>query len=123
MLNLVLPIKVINAVSLDEQFRRIAGSALLGMASDARNLTLYFDSPIDAATAQRITDAYASHDPSQLTTEQIAEKQRIERLAQLRQADATLDADGLALNQADVRRLARKVLRLEAEIEALRKGE
>lgn len=113
----------VNFDALNDEIRATFGSATIGISTSGREVIVHLAddaTPAQVAQARRIVE---QHDATKLSARQQADAERKARLAQLRKDDAALDSEGLGANQADLRKLARKVLRLEAEIEALRKGE
>lgn len=112
----------INISALDQDVRAALGSAVFGVSTSGRFVIVHLDDKATSAQVNQVRQIVQSHDPSKLTPAQREENDRKARLEQLRQIDQPLDADGIGTAAADIRRLARKVSLLEAEIAALQKG-
>lgn len=110
----------VNVEALDAALRAALGAAVIGVsaAADGARIHLRAETGPDAAAQAR--SIAVKHDPQALSQRQQAEHARREQLSAARRdaADSPLDPDAFA--DARVRALARRVLWLALEIEALR---
>jgi len=110
----------VNVEALDAALRAALGAAVIGVSAAADGVRIHLRAETGPDAAAQARSIAVKHDPQALSQRQQAERARGEQLAAARREadDSPLDPDAFA--DARVRALARRVVWLALEIEALR---
>ncbi|CAG0991298.1 hypothetical protein ANRL4_02490 [Anaerolineae bacterium] len=120
MINVFIEGKAVNPEALDAELRTALGSSLLGLSIGNGAVTVHLDDSTLPPQQNQARTIVLAHDASILTSSQLAETARRQRLTQARQDNtAELDLLGYSDQPDLVRELARKVAWLELEVNTL----
>lgn len=110
----------VNVEALDAALRAALGATVIGVSAAADGVRIHLRAETGPDAAAQARSIAVKHDPQALSQRQQAERARREQLAAARREadDSPLDPDAFA--DARVRALARRVVWLALEIEALR---
>lgn len=110
----------VNVEALDAALRAALGATVIGVSAAADGVRIHLRAETGPDAAAQARSIAVKHDPQALSQRQQAERARGEQLAAARREadDSPLDPDAFA--DARVRALARRVVWLALEIEALR---
>lgn len=110
----------VNIERLDETLAEALGAAYGGVSVEPKRVRVLVHGRVSSAQRQTAAAILAAHHPATVSDRQQARLERAARLRQLREADSTLSEAELAALSPVLRKLAYKLARLEAELEALR---
>jgi hypothetical protein len=112
----------LNTPVLVESLRDALGAALRGLQTEPGRVRVVLAEDVAAGQVDTVRAVLAAHDPNAESTLDAERRTRRARLIALRAADTPLDVADFAGQPELTRRLARKVLLLEARLEALSRG-
>lgn len=111
----------LNVEKLDGDLRAVLGSNYVGLSTRFKEVIVFMADGTPSADVVQAQQLMVDHDPSQLTTEQVAELAEQQALADARKANVdVLDLSQFSGESAVIAALASKVLWLEREIRDLR---
>lgn len=113
-----------NVLSLDYDLRAALTTRFFGLTYDGKQVTLVLDDTVTPEQVRQAQTIVATHDPARLTPDQQAAVLDAAKLDQARKdyAAAELDLSPYQGKDALLEKLAQKILWLERELNALRKG-
>lgn len=114
--------KPINFMALDESLREQFPEFFNGLSTSADHIVVHLNQEPSADERSQIKQIVSNHDAQVLTARQQKQKQRWQRLVQMRQvnADDLVDVNRFRSEKGIIRQLAEKVARLELEVMAMR---
>lgn len=124
MKNISIELTAANVFSLDYDLRAALTTRFFGLTYDGKQITLVLDDTVTPEQVRQAQTIVATHDPARLTPDQQAAVLDAAKLDQARKdyAAAELDLSPYQGKDALLEKLAQKILWLERELNALRKG-
>ncbi len=113
-----------NVLSLDYDLRAALAGRFYGLTYDGQQVTLVLDDTMTSDQLRQAQTIVATHDPARLTPDQQSAVLDAAKLDQARKDYAAAELDIKTYQGKDtlLEKLAQKVLWLEREVNALRKG-
>lgn len=113
-----------NVLSLDYDLRAALTTRFFGLTYDGKQVTLVLDDTVTPEQVRQAQTIVATHDPARLTPDQQTAVLDAAKLDQARKDYAAVELNLSAYQGKDalLEKLAQKVLWLERELNALRKG-
>lgn len=124
MKTLAIELAAANVPGLDHDLRAALTTRFYGLTYDGKHVTLVLDDSVTPDQVRQAQTLVATHDPARLTPDQQAAVLNAAKLDQARKdyAAAELDLNPYQGKDTLLEKLAQKVLWLERELNALRKG-
>ena len=121
-LNLNVTTRVNPPLLVEELIAALGDDVLNGLLTEPERIRLILAAVPSSTQTQTIQDVLAAHDPDAESSLEQAERARRTKLAVLRALDVALEPEDFSDETATIRKLARKVLLLEAQQKALARG-
>lgn len=112
----------VNPALLAEELRAALGADLRAVSTEPERVRVVLAAPSTAAQRRAVREVLAAHNPAGESASQREDRAQRARLGALRAGDEPLAVEDFAGEPALTRRLARKVLLLEAQLAALSRG-